>query len=255
MLKTKNLWCQPCFRDSLERAGLLDLESLGRKEFEWFETPNKRRGGWSGVSRIVLKTKSDVSEPVFLKIQQNHFYRSWRNAFLKKLSYTREFHAIRQLQHITSCVPEIIMHAEWKQNGARMCVIMSKSLDEWQSLAHWLARRPGREDIYRVLTALADTLRPIHQASWAHFGLFQKHIFVRKGDEGDYKIKLIDFEKARKTILARQSVIEDLSRFLRHSKNLDDEVKIFFLQSYFQTQSFRPSHKQLIRKLRGAPKI
>lgn len=60
-------------------AGLPDIESVLTRSFDWFEAPNRRRGGWSGVSHIVLNPTAmpQYQQAVFLKIQQNHFYQMY----------------------------------------------------------------------------------------------------------------------------------------------------------------------------------
>lgn len=64
-----------------------------------------------------------------------------------------------------------------------------------------------------------------------------------------------DFEKTRKTLTRNQSIIEDVSRFLRHSPNLSRELQLRFLRTYFQTERFTPAQTKLIRKMRGAPEL
>ncbi|HAV14407.1 MAG TPA: hypothetical protein DCX06_13090 [Opitutae bacterium] len=253
----KNLWVSDPWADLLKNAGLLEIESLGDRKFDWFEEPNRRRGGWSGVSRLSLNPDASEAEQqiVFLKIQQNHYYVSWRNLFLKKLSYKREFYAIRELSPITESLPKVVLFTEWKQNGEDYCLIITEALDGWQSLEDFLLEEPGHMEIQKVLIQIANSIRTINQARWAHFGLFQKHILIRPKEVNSYEIKLIDFEKARKTLTRNQSIIEDVSRFLRHSKNLSEEFKIYFLKQYFQTEQFTSAQKQLIRKMRGVPKI
>ncbi len=56
----------------LELNELESFDSIWELDAAWFEEPNKRRGGWSGVSRISLKTEEGGSVGVFLKRQENH---------------------------------------------------------------------------------------------------------------------------------------------------------------------------------------
>ena len=51
----------------LRDNGLADFDSIWNLDAGWFEEPNKRRGGWSGVSRISLKTEEGGSLGMFLK--------------------------------------------------------------------------------------------------------------------------------------------------------------------------------------------
>ena len=89
MFKITQQWIAPQWEDALKKADLLNIEALTTREFDWFEEPNRRRGGWSGVTRIVLNPEAAPQDQraVFLKIQQNHFYRAPSTCFLKRLSF------------------------------------------------------------------------------------------------------------------------------------------------------------------------
>lgn len=49
MFKLNQHWVRPEFEPILKSAGLLDIEYVSQREFDWFEAPNRNRGGWSGV--------------------------------------------------------------------------------------------------------------------------------------------------------------------------------------------------------------
>jgi hypothetical protein len=83
--------------------------------------------------------------------------------------------------------------------------------------------------------------------------LYPKHAFIRKDKNGNYTTRLIDLEKARRPLLSSQSTIEDVSRFLRHSKQLNDQQKVDYLRAYFQTDTFSDAQKRMIHKMRGGP--
>jgi len=173
-----------------------------------------------------------------------------RNAYRKRLSYEREFHAIESLRGKFTFLPRLLLFIQWKESGRRLCALATEALDGWTSFADWIASKPDRQQVDEVLKSLASVLRGLHQARWAHFGLFQKHIFLRFGESGP-EIKLIDFEKARKCLTRKQCLMEDLSRFLRHSGNLDPEQQTRFLKAYFQTSHLRSNHWTLIQRMRG----
>lgn len=252
MIHVTRFWADPSAHGDLEQAGLTNIDELRTREFDWFETPNRRRGGWSGVSRIVLHPEANTGDkrPVFLKIQQNHFYLSWRNGFCKRLSYQREFHAIQSLKTRVDCIPRPLLYAEWKEQGNRGSVIVIEALDGWTCFGDWLSRAPEEKQIESVLKEIARQLKALHAKRWAHFGLFQKHVFLRFHGETP-EIKLIDFEKARKCLTRTRCLLEDVSRFLRHGKNLSREQQKLFLQAYFETDCLGPKHHALIRRMRG----
>ena len=116
MFKIKQQWIAPEWEDALKQADLLNIESVSKREFDWFEEPNRRRGGWSGVTRLVLNPEAapQDQQAVFLKIQQNHFYRAPNTFFTKQLTFEREFEVLRQLDIVTDSIPELVLF----ENGA-----------------------------------------------------------------------------------------------------------------------------------------
>lgn len=44
------------WRSILAHNGLSDFDALWKLQAEWFEEPNFRRGGWSGVSRCGIES-------------------------------------------------------------------------------------------------------------------------------------------------------------------------------------------------------
>ncbi|MGB9499106.1 MAG: hypothetical protein ACKVE4_05020 [Dissulfuribacterales bacterium] len=62
MFKVEKFQVSQKWETILDDAGLLDIEAVMRREFDWFETPNQRRGGWSGVSRIVLNPDASAED-------------------------------------------------------------------------------------------------------------------------------------------------------------------------------------------------
>ena len=89
----------------------------------------------------------------------------------------------------------------------------------------------------------------MHATGWAHFTHKPKHVFIRETEEGDFQVRFIDFERARRPILAKTCVIQDLTKFLRHSHYLTREQKLQFLQDYFQVESFSRSQAQCVQAL------
>jgi len=111
MLKIEKIQVSPQWETKLRKAGLLDFEAVAKRQFDWFEPPNQRRGGWSGVSRIILNPEAlpEEQETVFLKIQQNHWFRAPNNFFRRHLTFEREIEAMTQIAPIISCTPEVLL--------------------------------------------------------------------------------------------------------------------------------------------------
>lgn len=263
MFKIKKQWIAPEWESTLRDAGLLDIESVSKREFDWFEAPNRRRGGWSGVTRIVLNPDAvpEDQKAVFLKIQQNHFYRAPSTFFLKRLSFAREFDALQALAPVVSCMPNLLQFAQWEQDGNQGSLIITEALEGLQPFDTWLKEQKDSADtnqsepILKALQSVASAAREVHHAGWAHFGFYPKHAFIRQDENGDFSTCLIDLEKARQPLRSTQSTIEDVSRFLRHSTELNNEEKVAYLRAYFQTDTFSDAQKRMIGKMHGGPSV
>ena len=140
MFKIKQQWIAPEWEDALKQADLLNIESVSKREFDWFEEPNRRRGGWSGVTRLVLNPEAapQDQQAVFLKIQQNHFYRAPNTFFTKQLTFEREFEVLRQLDSVTDSIPELVLFAKWRSGSDVGAILVTKALDGWYPLPDWI---------------------------------------------------------------------------------------------------------------------
>ena len=262
MFRIIKKWYQPEMEPLLREAGLLDIESASQQNFDWFEAPNRRRGGWSGVSRIELNPEAPEAErrAVFLKIQQNHFYIAPKTCFMKRLTFEREFTAMQALRPHSEAIPQVVMFAKWQENGNQGSILVTEALDSWIPLRPWLLGelnlpQPDEETLQRVIGAIAQTAKEINQAGWIHMCFSAKHIFLKEQLDGIFAVRVVDLEKTRKRVGLARRTIKDCSHFLRHTPNLTDSDKTHFLKAYFNTDSFNPAQKTLISKMRGAPKI
>lgn len=262
MFKTIEKWSDPALTPMLEAAGLLDIESASQREFDWFEAPNRRRGGWSGVSRIVLNP--DAPEPeqkaVFLKIQQNHFYIAPNTYFLKRLTFEREFAAMQALRPQCDAIPQVAMFAKWQVDGNQGSILVTEALDSWIPLRPWLLGNldmpaPEKDTLHRAFEAIAKTAREINQAGWIHMCFSAKHLFVKERSDGSFAVRVVDLEKTRKRIGLGRRTVKDCSHFMRHTLAITEDDKLHFLKAYFETESFTPAQKALIAQMRGAPKV
>lgn len=262
MFQTKQQWVAPKWKNALEKTGLLNIEAVAKREFEWFEAPNRRRGGWSGVTRMVLNPNAvpEQRQVLFLKIQQNHFYRAASTCFRKRLTFQREFEALQALTPAVKCLPNLVLYSQWEHNGTQGAIIVTEALEGLQPFDKWLRHARPREtqstkSILKALQSIATAAREIHLAGWAHFGFYPKHAFIAENANEDYIVRLIDWEKARQPSSSAECSIEDVSRFLRHSTELNNDEKVAYLRYYFQTQTFTSSQKRIIHKMRGVPVI
>jgi lipopolysaccharide kinase (Kdo/WaaP) family protein len=260
MLNIKERLVSPQWETKLRKLGLLDFEAVAKREFEWFEPPNQRRGGWSGVSRIALNPEAtpEEQETGFLKIQQNHWFRARNKFFRRHLTFEREIDAMTKVAPIISFIPEVLLFGRWNIGPDAWAVIITRSLDGWFSFGDWLQGKnglvpPDHDTLLKVFETIASTSRQLHNAGWVHLGFSAKHLFVRPKGDRDYDICLIDYEKCRRHVLPGYRTIKDCSHFMRHTPLMTDEHKRDYLKFYFQTDGFTPAHRRLIRKMPGSP--
>lgn len=255
MFKLEKLWVAPEWEQQLSTAGLLDIESVTTREFDWFETPNKRLGGWSGVSRLLLNRDApeEAEAAVFLKIQENHCYRTIGNGFKKRLTFERELDAYEGLCD-SSLLPELVLFAKWRKGkdvGSLMVTRELKGFVEFEDYMQTIRNELSapESEIRRALLAVADATRVMHETGWAHFTHKPKHVFIRTASDSKFEVRFIDFERARCPFRKKIFVTEDLSRFLRHSHYLSRAQKLQFLLDYLQTDSFSSQQQRWVDQL------
>lgn len=262
MFKVEKLWVSSQWEERLKEAGLLDIEATTKQEFDWFEAPNRRRGGWSGVTRIVLNPNAapEDQQAVFLKIQQNHFFRAPANLFRKQLTFEREFSVLQQMSTVSKSIPETVLFAKWRVGSDSGSILVTKALDNWLPLTDWLKGSngltpPDEPTLLKALEAIATASRQINDAGWVHLCYSAKHLFLLPQEDGSFKSCVIDFEKTRKHLVSSYRSMKDCSHFMRHTPNLTDSHKLHYLKAYFQTETFTAAQKRIIQKMRGAPQI
>ena len=178
-----------CIRDRFEAFWAL--------EEDWFEPPNRRRGGWSGVIRFELPVPAGGSVGMFLKRQENHLVRTPHHP-LGEPSCTVEMRNLQILQRVGVPSLEPVYFGQRKVAGKRRALLMTRELrgfrplDEWTAewqVAGWSRSAGVRR---RLIAECATMLRRLHRAGLVHNALYPKHIFVRLDEHGDIDLRLID---------------------------------------------------------------
>ncbi|WP_430010022.1 lipopolysaccharide kinase InaA family protein [Methylophaga lonarensis] len=213
----------------LSKHKLDDFDSLWTLKSEWFEAPNERRGGWSGVVKYALEDEQN-KQVVFIKRQENHITRTWRHPFRGVPTFQKEYRNIQRLINKQIPTLEPIYFGLNKMRS----ILVTRSLEKYQSLdtidPATLAPRERR----RLLKKLARVISTLHTHHYQHNCLYPKHIFVRFSKKGRWKVRLIDLEKMKWTPLKRQAMVRDLQTLHRHSgPNWNLRDRVYFMQKYF----------------------
>lgn len=205
---------------------------------EWVEEPNVRRGGESGVQRVV----GSDGQLLYVKRQTGHIHRTWLHP-LGRPTVLRERDALIGVRELGVRVPEIIFCGAQRDPVHKWrALLVTKSLDGFEEIEQWYAgggrERYGEAVHDRVLKDLAENLARMHKGRWQHSCIYIKHVFVRVTGEGDaakVEVALIDLEKCRQRLSAQRAAIHDMKQLRRHSSfNATDWNKlVYFYKTAF----------------------
>ncbi len=230
-----------CDRRLLEYNGLDSFESLWEVELDWFEEPNHRRHGWSGVSQHVLKRPEGGSLTVFIKRQQNHNFKSLLHPMRGLPTTYREYRNLCRLKKYGIPCPDLIFYGHRNAGGQWQAILMTRSLDGYKSLEDSLSSIEQDDvDARRALLAsVAQTLSRMHGHYLRHSCLYAKHIFVRgkncdsSNRDGicEFDSVVIDLEKMRTGFPLYRLILHDLDTLYRHWKRAEGDWEVF-IDSY-----------------------
>jgi len=200
---------------------------------EWVEEPNLRRGGESGVQRVL----SENGRLLYIKRQTGHIYRSWLYPFGRP-TVLRERDALEGLRQLEVGVPKMVFcGAERDKNGQWRALLVTAALEGFEEIDKWYAaggpERYGDKLHEQLLGLLARNLARMHRGRWQHSCLYMKHIFVRIVGEGASarpEVALLDLEKSRRRLTAYGAAQHDMKQLRRHSSfSTADWSKLVYL--------------------------
>ncbi|MDR0440961.1 MAG: lipopolysaccharide kinase InaA family protein [Candidatus Accumulibacter sp.] len=217
--------------------GLDDFDALWHLRTEWFEAPNHRRGGWSGVARCELSLPEGGTTAIFLKRQENHGTRSFRHPLNGEPTFFREFKWIMTCRRygIPSLKP---VYFSMRGHGRNQRAILATAeLTGFISLAELEQRwahegLPPRMVRLRLFHAIAALLRQMHEHGICHGCLYPKHVFIRMAPEVDVTARVIDLEKSRRLPLRTMCAFRDLYCLNHHSSpawSRTDRLRLFLI--------------------------
>ena len=219
-----------------DAGGLNDFDAIWNQDIGWFEEPNQRRGGWSGVSRLEVQLADGARAAVFIKRQQNHVTRTWQHPARGITTFRREFENLQWLQAAGVPTLDVLYFAERVVDGDRRAILISRELTGYtsfeDSMSHWQRHGFPERPVWRALIRnLAVIARNMHRHHIQQNCFLPKHVFIA-GLDGDMDIRLIDFEKAKRTPTVTQAMLRDLDTFNRRSPGLRTTDRLRFLLAY-----------------------
>jgi hypothetical protein len=211
----------------LERAGLESFEALWELPRQFVEPINRRRGGWSGVTKLSLPEPSGDVVHWYLKRQEQQKRYSWRYP-LGAPTFRYEIDALRLgLQRRWPAV-ELQAYGLAGQRASERAVMLTREI-LWPSLSIYEENLASLRAAHTALTAIGEQLYALHASGWQHGALFPNHMFV---DLEQGRLQLIDFERARRRVFATAAACADLTQLLRRTQWLEPASVLALLRPY-----------------------
>lgn len=232
----------PQYAQLLLQHQLASFEQLWNYQGDWFEPPNQERGGWSGVNYIELTDSHGNVHGFYLKRQQGHLRRTWRNPIAGEPTFVREFEMLQYLAQHQVATPEWVFFSRQQDKA----ILLTKALAGFLSAETWL-----KGVVYlslrkkkMLISALATAVRQMHQAGVQHRSLYLKHLFVKENNES-FAVAIIDFEKSRVTPWIAFLRLSDLITLNNRTPNLSRNQRLSFFKQYFEINALTPFFKKL----------
>jgi len=224
----------PQYQPLLQQHQLANFEQLWNYQGDWFEPPNRERGGWSGVNYIELADSAGVMHGFYLKRQQAHMRRTWRHPIAGEPTFVREFEILQHLKTSQVATPECVFFGR-KQDKA---ILLTKALTGLISAEEWLKSSVNISVNKKqaLIAALATAVRYLHQAGVQHRSLYLKHLFVSENNADPnnhgFEVAIIDFEKSRVTAFIQWFRLSDLITLHYRTTELSTSNKLTFFKQY-----------------------
>lgn len=247
-----SLFISPKWRSLLEANHLGSFDGAWDYRAEWFEAPNERRGGWSGVCRIALPLSAGGELGVFLKRQENHQRRTWRHPFAGEPSFSCEFSMLRYAETHDIPAPRPMFFGSAVVDGKPRGILMTEELAGYRPLdvvvrEMFADGRPSLARQRELLCAVAAVVRRMHDARVQHRSLYPKHLFVSWPAGEAPKVAVIDLEKSRTTLIAPMRTVYDLATLTRHSDFWSRSARLYFLLQYLGLRRLDGRARRLCR--------
>lgn len=239
MAASAKLFQSNYYQQIFAQQQLANFDAIWACEIAWFEPPNERRGGWSGVGKLALPTTNGDELTVFVKKQQNHGRKSWRHPIAGEPTFRREFENLSFLAKHNIGAPQVVYYAE--NAASKQAILITENLADFAPLDSVNLSQLSQTQQQNLVQKVALETRRFHDAGMVHRALYPKHIFVKNADglqSAAPEIALIDLEKARISPLAWYRAYFDLTAFFRHAIAWSDAHKLLFIKTYLAKNQF-----------------
>ncbi|MCX4190743.1 lipopolysaccharide kinase InaA family protein [Methylophaga sp. OBS3] len=212
---------------------------------DWFEPPNKARGGWSGVSRAYIETREGKTA-VFVKRQEQYVSRTWLHPIRGIPTFQKELQNIQRLKKLK--IPTLRLVYFGKENDRAL--LITKALDKYVSLDKLDPTSLTQAERRKLIRKLAKLTRKLHRSHYVHNCFYPKHVFVRLSKQGKWKIRFIDLEKLRWRFSSKLAMKRDLASFNRHADlKWSAKDRVYFYKNYMKLTSLNKKNKKILRSM------
>lgn len=212
------------------KNNLLPFDRFWSLPRDWFDEPNRERGGWSGVTKAEIATRKGNTK-VFVKRQQSYHSRTWRHPFRGIPTFQKELENIQRLKkrNIPTLRP---LYFSRQQDKA---ILVTKALEGYTPLDQLDPADYSHKQRRKLIRKLAKLTRKMHRSHYVHNCFYPKHVFVKLQRNGKWAIRLIDLEKLRWRFSSRLAMKRDLSSFNRHADTRwNTRDRLYFFKAYLQ---------------------
>ncbi|MDP2247981.1 MAG: lipopolysaccharide kinase InaA family protein [Nitrosomonadales bacterium] len=238
------------WRKTLSHNQADNFEALWQLQKDnWFEAPNHRRGGWSGVCKAMLTLPEGGEVGVFIKRQENHFYRSWRHFFRQRPTFEREFHNILDFQKYDIPTVNLLYYGHRVVQGKLRAILITRELSGFQPLGDddsLLITKLNLAGRKRIFESIAGSMRKMHENRFQHSCLYPKHIFLKNQADAPVESDFIDLEKARRRFFKKSASMKDLGILHRHTAHCSRTDRLRFFMAYRQEQRLSVTSKKML---------
>lgn len=225
---------------------------------DWFEPPNHRRGGWSGVVRQTLALPEGGEVGIFIKRQENHGYRSWENLFRRSATFEREFRNLQRCRNLGIPTLEPIYFGQRMVDGNLRATLITRELEGYQPFdapCYSPISRLDRSRRKRFFDSVGAALRQMHSRNIQYNCLYLKHIFVKENADGDVDVRLIDLEKAKWRPFRRLIAIRDMYSLNRRAEGWGNTDKMRLFLAYRGESRLSVESKSILRAVLQRMKV
>ena len=152
---------------------------------------------------------------MFVKLQENHSYRSPTHLLQRRPTFYRDFLNIRRMERIGVPTAEPVFYAERRDNDKLEAVLATAALEDYRELNSIFEDSSlGAPIRQAILHRIAETVWFMHCHRLQHNGLSGKHLMIKLGEGDAFDMRILDLEKMRRSWSWLRTAVCDLEKLI-----------------------------------------